>query len=284
MTTSSSVSSSSSRNFLLRLPDSERHSSLVAYLEGLTNINYHISSLDAAGAVHVFCQFAKPSRLCASKLCGAVIERPFASPQRNIEYVRSQAADGRTDNVAEWGSVRTAGPFGAMQTIGDLKDMAMADVDGLPWTMYRTVSDIKARQGLRVSYKELSKDVKVYYVWGRSGVGKTSLAKKIFEENAGTYGEYINRVSYNNGFWEGVDGETAVALYDDFRDYHMRESEFVRFVDYNVQNMNVKGGMRPNVFRLIVITSIQSPDDIYPNMSPETRVQWTRRMEIVHLT
>ena len=256
------------------MSDASNHDSLVGYLSGLSNINYYITS-HGPGGVRVFCQFTKPSRLSASRLCGATIEKPLPSPQKNADYVRSGG-----DVVAEWGEVRVAGG----RTIGEIKAMANEDIDDLPWTMYRAVGDIRMKDSMRLSFRSLSKDVKVYYIWGESGVGKTSLAKDIFADNEATHGEFINRLSYNNGFWEGADGQTEVALYDDFRDYHMRESEFVKFVDYNVQNMNVKGGLQAKVYKLIVITSIQSPYEIYPNMPPETRVQWLRRMEVIHLT
>lgn len=264
----------SARCFLLTHESVENHDDLVEYVSSLSNINYYVSSI-GEGGVRLFCQFSKPSRLSLSKLCGAVVNKPLSSPQRNIDHVK----EGR-EVVCEWGTARVSGG----RTIGDIKAMAAEEIDDLPWMMYRAVGDIRMKDSLRLSFRSLYKDVEVYYIWGESGVGKTTMAKDIFAGHEETHGEFINRLSYNNGFWEGVDGETRVALYDDFRDYHMRESEFVRFVDYNVQNMNIKGGMLPNVYSLIVITSIQSPYEIYPRMSREVRQQWLRRMEIIHLT
>ena len=150
---------------MIRLPSSDQYDNLIAYLEGLANINYRISSTDQNDEVHIYCQFSKPSRLSASRLCGAVLEKPFASPQKNIAYVKEQAAS--CGEAAEWGSARATGLFGG-QTIGEIKEMQPSDIDALPWMMYRTVNDIKAKQSLRMSYKDLAKDVKVYYICCRT--------------------------------------------------------------------------------------------------------------------
>ena len=93
----------------------------------------------------------------------------------------------------------------------------------------------------------------------------------------------FNEVKYVNGFWIGVDSTSMqeVALYDDFRDGHMFPSEFINFIDYNTHNMNIKNGHVKNMFKYILITSVQSPDELYAKFSEnntEPKKQWLRRL------
>ena len=71
---------------------------------------------------------------------------------------------------------------------------------------------------------------------------------------------------------------------DDFRDSHMKPSEFINFIDYNIHNLNVKGGSVRNLYSTIIITSVQRLDCIYLNMAnDEPRQQWERRIKVIDL-
>ena len=92
----------------------------------------------------------------------------------------------------------------------------------------------------------------------------------------------FNMLKYENGFWHGI-GNSEIALYDDFRDTHMKPTELINFIDYYIHPMNIKGGSRKNEYKEIYITSIQDPEKIYNNMPEEYKKQWLRRMkEIIH--
>ena len=54
-------------------------------------------------------------------------------------------------------------------------------------------------------------------------------------------------------------GDSPIALYDDFRDSHMKPSEFINFIDYNVHGLNIKNGEIQNNYKYIIITSVQDP-------------------------
>ena len=90
-------------------------------------------------------------------------------------------------------------------------------------------------------------------------------------------------IKYENGFYAGVGSGTGCAIYDDFRDSHMKASEFINLIDYNIHTMNVKGGFKQNRYELLIITSVQNPERLYKNMEQEPRKQWMRRLEIIHL-
>ena len=67
----------------------------------------------------------------------------------------------------------------------------------------------------------------------------------------------------------------------DFRASHMTPSEFINFIDYRTHMLNIKGGSVRNGYTKIIITSIQSPFDIYSKFPEEGRKQWLRRLRIV---
>ena len=101
-------------------------------------------------------------------------------------------------------------------------------------------------------------------------------------------GEHIgdrmfNEVKYDGNFWHGVTEDCDIALYDDWRDSHMKPAEFINFIDYNRHIMNVKGGSVRNNYKEIYITSVQPPEEIYKNINGEPRKQWERRMNGMQL-
>lgn len=63
-------------------------------------------------------------------------------------------------------------------------------------------------------------------------------------------------VKYENSFWVNVGNGTGCCLYDEWRDSDMRAREFLNFIDYNIQIMNIKGGCVKNRFSVIIITSV----------------------------
>ena len=94
-------------------------------------------------------------------------------------------------------------------------------------------------------------------------------------------------VKHNNDFWDkkGVGDGRGAAIYDEFRDSHVKASEFINFIDYNRHYLNVKGGSQMNNFNRIIITSVQHPEHIYAGIADEEpRKQWLRRMNIIDLT
>lgn len=129
--------------------------------------------------------------------------------------------------------------------------------------------------------EDFSKKVKVYYIWGPSGAGKTERAKLIIKENGGKF----SNAKFDGQFWSGIKNHKCKnILVDDFRDSQMKAAEFINLVDYNKHTMNRKNGSEINDYEIVIITSIQNPEKIYPNMKDnEPKKQWLRRMEIIKL-
>lgn len=135
-------------------------------------------------------------------------------------------------------------------------------------------------ESTKIKLDDWHKDVKVTYICGPSGIGKSLKAVEILK-NEGV--KEVSIVKFENQFYHGVTDGKGVAIYDDFRDSHMKASEFINFIDYNKHKMNVKGGSVMNNFNRIIITSVQRPEELYRNMDKEPKKQWLRKIEVINL-
>lgn len=193
-----------------------------------------------------------------------------------IGYIKNNK-NGRKTNIECLGEEPKDTRF---KTVGDLKECQ--DVNDLDWKQYNTWRKIHEEEENDIDIDNLHKEVKVYYIQGPSGIGKTERAKQIVREHKEKYGSKVNMLKYENNFWIGL-GNAKIAVYDDFRDSHMKASEFINFIDYNKHIMNKKGGQKINDYELIIITSVQNITEIYKSCHGEPRKQWMRRVEVINM-
>jgi hypothetical protein len=289
-----------SKSYALTLNQIEKWEELLKYFKSLKSRNYIVAGQELAPStghphIQIYIQFNYPIRLSIKKLCGAHIEPCYASPQRNIDYCKK---DGNI--LIEEGKPRLGA--GNAITIKEVKAMTDKDRENLSFSNYNRLQALKRDEISVLKVSSSYKNVEVSYIYGKSGVGKTKYAidaivdlynKKLIESDA------YNKVKYSGSYWNGVsiDNMTQVALYDDFRDYHMPPSEFIQFIDYNVNVMNIKYGFAMNNFKYIFITSIQNPYDLYKRLQKsdnmftssdyydeESKEQWIRRFtEIIEV-
>lgn len=266
------------RRFQLTLHALDKYETLKEYLTSFKTLKYYIAAKEVGEKngkphIHIYAAFANSVRLSIKRLCTAHVEYCRGSHSQNIAYVTK---DG--DVIEEIGEKpKERGGFHTVQELKEIKDPGE-----LPSIEYNTWSKIQDKERMKVKLSDWHKEVKVTFITGPSGSGKSVKAKEILMEEYGKDVE-VNIVSHKNEFWQGVDGVTKIAVYDDFRDSDLKASEFIKFIDYNTHNLNVKGGMEKNVFERIVITSVQDPEWIYANLPEEPRKQWLRRMEIIRL-
>lgn len=255
----------------LTLNEVDRYPKLKEYLTGLKTLNYLVSCKEIAPTtghehIHVYCQFKNAIKLSVKKCCGAHIEKCRGTPQQNVDYIKK---DGEIlDEIGKLGN------WGG-SLVKDLKEID--DSDDLDWHAYNTYKKIKADQANLLTVKDFRKEVKVYWIQGESGIGKTEKALSIIGDK--TFCE----AKFNGDFWIGLHPKAECLLYDDFRDSHMKPSEFINFIDYNVHNMNIKGGSIKNKFSTVIVTTVQRIEDIYCNVGDEPRRQWMRRVEVIDL-
>lgn len=270
------------RNFLFTLNEVEYWDELKDYVSNHPQFQYGIATLEKApttGHKHIHCyvQFKQPTKLSKEKTANARIDKCRGSAQQNIDYVKkTKEPEKRGEIIWEEGEPKHKGG----PTIKEIKEMPKEEREQLPGFYFNIVNKINNEEAKDISVDEFHKEVKVFYLWGPSGIGKTRRAIEMIKQ-AGF--QTFNLVKYDGNFWHGAKENGGAALYDDFRDSHMKPSEFINFIDYNIQIMNVKGGSIKNKYSYIVITSVQDPEAIYSNVEGEPRKQWLRRMsEIIH--
>ena len=240
---------------------------ILAYLQSLTSVNYMIACREFAPKTgkehyHVYIQFKYSMNLSKKKLLSAHIEVCKGRPQANIAYIKKQG-----DILFEEGEPRLAS---SGISIKEVKEMTKDERENLPFSHYNKVQSLKRDEICTLRASEYFKHVEVFYIFGPSGAGKTKYAinaiKELYKQQK-IPDDIFNEVKYCGNFWNGVslDNMSKVALYDDFRDYHLPPSEFINFIDYNMHIMNIKYGFVMNKFEYIFITSIQSPYKLYDN-------------------
>ena len=268
------------RSFNITLFDLERFESLRETLLNKPNFQYIICAKEKAPTtgkehIHIFVQYNKPVRFNPKEWETAHVEGCKGSPEQNYKYVTKEG-----DVIYEKGEMKTKKNKSSFPSIQQVKEMSIEERNQLPLQYAKIVSQMNTEENNDIDVDEYFKeDIQVYYLWGKSGIGKTREAIKLIKEKGF---KKFNEVKFVNGFWIGL-GNSEVALYDDFRDSHMKASEFINFIDYNVHNLNTKYGYCKNKYKLIIITSIQDPMDIYRNMKDEEREQWIRRLNIINI-
>lgn len=277
----------SSRNFILTVNEKsiEHYDEIKDYLTNLKNMNYYLCCEHIGQEnkhYHIFVQYENSKNLSFKKLHGCHVEKSYGSAQQNIKYVKAEdekhiKLNIKSELIDEIGEPKLKG---GCYSIKDIKNMTDDEIElSVPLSLSRIAQDIKSKQAYEINLDEWHKDVKIYYIYGPSGIGKSCKAKEILKKHG--Y-KSTNIVKCENGFWQGI-GQSKSCIYDDFRDSDLKAKEFIQFVDYNRQIMNVKGGTRINEYELIIITSIQNPYSIYKNMPEEAKTQWLRRIKIINL-
>lgn len=226
--------------------------------------------------IHCYVHYNQSKQLSIKKLNGAHVEICRGSPKQNIEYIKK---DGNV--ILEEGEV----PKQGNRTCKELLEMTKDELNNCDVSTLKEYNiAFKANENynkIHTKTKVLDwyKPVRVYWIQGPSGIGKSRRAVEIMCDNGI---DEFDEVKHKGEFWHGTSGE-GCCVYDDFRDSHMKASEFINFIDYNVHNLNIKGGSVRNKYTLIIITTVQDIDSIYANLDDEPRQQWLRRIEIIRM-
>lgn len=260
------------RNILLTINQIEKFDNIRDYLINLKYFQYCIAGLEKAPTtghehIHFYVQYNQGQKISKAKLLNQRLDICRGTAKQNIEYC---SKDGNI--IYEKGEPLHKGG----KTIEDVIKMDPQERKQLPIAYYNIINKINTEESKNISVEDFHKEVEVYYLWGPSGSGKT---KKAIEILKGHGIKTFNLVKYDGTFWHGTTENGGAALYDDWRDSHMKPSEFINFIDYNKQIMNIKGGTMKNNYNFIIITSVQDPEKIYSNIEGEPRKQWLRRIK-----
>lgn len=143
--------------------------------------------------------------------------------------------------------------------------------------------------------KYLSKNVKIYYIFGPVNVNKLEKANEIIRLYKEKYGTIVNYINYEDGFWNGkafhdgfysgVGFSSKIAIYKDFYEYDIYVNRFKELINNSRRPMKVKHGWKRNDYELIIITSVQNPKDIYKEYPEEDRRKILESItEVIDLT
>lgn len=276
------------KNVIITIPETKfwAMNEIIDYIQHYKNFKYIlICEHNGPEKVHrhLYAQYENTTTLSSLKLYNCHIEKSFGSAQSCIKYLKAEddkhiKLGVKSTLIYENGQMSERGG----NRIGDIKKMSDDEINNLPTCMYNVVQKIRPQPKIKLN--EWHKKVKVYYINGTvSGIGKTLSIYRILMLNHRDE-EGITEIKHIGEFWHGVSGEEVggVAVYDDFRDWHMSHNEFINFIDYHIHNLNFKGGSSKNKFDFIIITSIQPLNEIYKNI-PEDNKQWIRRVKNIDL-
>lgn len=272
------------RNFQLTLNKAsmDHYEKLRDYLIEERKCNYLLSCIEENSSeelhIHIYVQFPKQIKLYTNKCYKAHIEICRGDEEQNIAYITKIKTAYKVDNILdEYGTLRLGcGKNQHSMMARELMEKAFDEVEAHD---YNTWQQLQGFNSLTKNdcYKP---DIEVYYIWGESGSGKSKYVFNHLQDD-----EEFDRVKFCNGFWQGVNvfKEVETCWYDEFRSSSMPAYEFINFVDYYVNIMNVKyhTGVK-NHYKKIYITSIEDPHTIYANLPEEARQQWLRRIKIIH--
>lgn len=279
------------RNFIMTINEKtiEYTGNIIKYLEGLKGFVYiivceHIGQENKH--YHLYVQFETVKRISLKKLLGAHVDNCFGSAQQNIAYVKAEDDKHKKLGITskliyENGTPKTKG---GIPSIKDVQNMSEDEIKELPINLINCARKAKQEVEADIDINDFHKNIRCIWIQGPSGCGKTRLAIELIKEFSDKYGTKFNRVKYEGTFWLNIGTTAKIALYDDFRDSHMKPSEFINFIDYNKHPMNIKGGSKINNYEFIIITTVQKISEIYRNITyEEPRFQWERRLWIINM-
>lgn len=266
------------RRYLLTLNEPERYQMLKERLTGLKSFRYLLSAKEKApttGHEHIHIYVVFNNSISLKNVEGAHIDICRGSHKAVKNYVEK---DG--DIIDSIGEEPHQGRSHTVEELSEIK--TFQEAKELPAYLLKAWQNVQSMD-LSMTKKDVYKPEKeIVYIWGDSNTGKTKHVYDLLNDE-----DRFDRVKHENGFWIGVSQshDVKIAWYDDFRDNHMKPSEFINFIDYYSNPMNIKGGYVLNHYDKIFITSVQDPEEIYAGMKDqEPRRQWLRRMKIIHMT
>lgn len=180
------------------------------------------------------------------------------------------------------GNVMTHGKCKKQGSRDDLCDIRqLARDEGM-----RAVTRVGNLQQIRVaekylSYNEEARDWKpeVIYITGPSGAGKSRMAREIVAARGYKDDCYVKNTGTK--WWDGYDRHAAIIL-DDFRDSWWDFTYFIGLIDRYSFVVEVKGGTRQLLPRLVIITCIRPVETLY-SRADECGRQIARRIDTVRI-
>lgn len=204
-----------------------------------------------------------------------------AVPRGNIEPKRGTAQQARKYIVSggtiifETGTISHPGKRDMVSIKADIKKDGKVRVhfDDLTFSQFKSLVSV-------VNQVEPVRDFKTISLWfcGRTGVGKSRIARELCEFMYGSEEMYFNSTSTK--FFSCYDAHESCII-DEFRSDGMRFTDLLRISDRYPCSIEVKGGFRQFLSKILVITSPKSPSVIYDRVSSKEDLEQIERRFIV---
>ena len=152
-------------------------------------------------------------------------------------------------------------------SINKIKDLEPGQRDKLSVYYYAAVEKLN-----RLDYNLYNnclpyKNVDVFYIYVKDFDENNETTDLIFNYLQNSKVDY-DVIYYKNNYWFGISREdTPVAVYRNFSDYEVPYKEFIRFISKFKDEMEIKGGVKKNLYSKIIIISYQKIDELYVNTS-----------------
>lgn len=162
---------------------------------------------------------------------------------------------------------------------GDIREFNLYDeVNIIEYDKYKKSIDNAFMYRQKILLKESNRSMKVIFITGKSGCGKTTYAKMTCENL--NYSYFVS--SGSNDPFDGYAGQDCVIL-DDLRGSSFSFSDLLKITD-NHTNSSVKSRYKNKILecKLLIITSVMPIEDFYKNVfesSEEPLIQFERRCQ-----
>lgn len=143
------------------------------------------------------------------------------------------------------------------QCVDDFKPMSYI-WDNFFKTMVKYHKAVERYSTQKVKARDFKSEL--YWIWGESGAGKSTAAKKLAKHLGGTV---FYKTVFHEQWWDGYRGEDIV-VFDDFRASFLRYGALMQMIgnDYPIK-VPIKGDFVNFRAKFIIFTSIDHPESVY---------------------
>jgi hypothetical protein len=264
--------------------DMKRFHALAESLESHRYICYGLETAETTGTPHIqgYIELTQAQRFTFlqnyfdfkrnGKLLQFHVEVANGTAEDNKKYCKK---DG---DFYEFGEPATQG---SRTDLREIKEAVKANPKDLPRIideMANNQQQLRYAESLQPYYfQHRSPDIapKVYWIYGQTGVGKTSLV----------YRSFTDICSVSDGHWPGTGyRQNECLLFDDFREGNIGFEQLLKIADRYPYDLQVKGGFIPLNSPYIVFTSPQAIDDSFTFAGGcENLLQLKRRLTEIHI-
>jgi len=224
---------------------------------------------------------ARSLKAICKKYKGIHLSLPvMGTAAHNLAYIQGPYLDSKTGKTKPFNPdavvIGTCPRQGARNDLTEIRDICsstgrMRDVVNVA-TSYQSVRMAEVILKYHEPPRKYTPDFKVYWFYGKTGMGKTKAAEDLAESLAP--GDW-HTTQGNGKWWDGYDAHPLVII-DDLRSSFCSFDELLRILQPNRLRVEVKGSVRQLLATTFIITSPYSPENVYRTIEDVT--QLTRRV------